>query len=111
VAILGTEDFDVTQIDPESIELEGVAPLRWDWKDVATPFEHFIGKDDCMMDCHELGPDGLMDLTLKFDVQEVIAVLGDVEDEDCLTLTLTGFLFDGTDIVGEDVVIIIEKGK
>ena len=111
VAILGTEDFDVTQIDPASIRLEGVSPLRWNWEDVATPFEPFIGKEDCMMDCHELGPDGLMDLTLKFDIQEVIAALGDVEDEDCLTLILTGFLFGGMDIVGEDVIIIIEKGK
>ena len=111
VAILGTEDFDVTEINPATIELEGVSPLRWDWEDVAAPFEPFIGKEDCMMDCHELGPDGLMDLTLKFDIQEVIAALGDVEDEDCLTLTLTGFLFDGTDIVGYDVIIIIQKGK
>ena len=29
VAILGTADFDVSQIDPASILLEGVAPLRW----------------------------------------------------------------------------------
>ena len=37
VAILGTADFDVNEVDPATVELEGVAPLRWDWEDVATP--------------------------------------------------------------------------
>lgn len=45
VAVLGTEEFDVTTIDPLSILLsreeveEGVAPIRSDYEDVATPFE------------------------------------------------------------------------
>ena len=110
VAILGTADFDVTQVDPATVILEGVYPLRWDWEDVATPDEPFVDKEDCM-DCTTDGSDGILDLTLKFDVQEVIAALGDVEDEECLTLTLTGELFDGTPIVGEDVVLILKKGK
>ncbi len=110
VAILGTEDFDVTEIDPESIRLEGVAPLRWALEDVATPFEPVNGIEDCMTDCHELGPDGLMDLTLKFDAQEIITALG-AEDGDCLSLQLTGYLTDGTYIHGEDLIIIIKKGK
>ncbi|MBN1391621.1 MAG: NHL repeat-containing protein, partial [Sedimentisphaerales bacterium] len=36
-AILGTADFDVTKIDPASIRLAGVAPLRSAYKDVAAP--------------------------------------------------------------------------
>ncbi len=118
VAILGAEDFDVTQIDPASIRVwledivgEGVAPLRWDWEDVATPFGHFTGKDDCMMDCNELGPDGLMDLTLKFDIQEIISALGDVENGECLILYLEGLNGDGDVIYGEDVILIIKKVK
>jgi hypothetical protein len=116
VAIVGTEDFDVTQVDPTSILLEGVPPLRWSLEDVATPFEPFIGKEDCFEDCHELGPDGYVDLTLKFSAQEVFGALGDVEDGDCLVLELTGHLleeFDGTPIVGEDVmsVLSLKKGK
>jgi len=112
VAILGTEDIDVTQIDPATIELEGVAPLRWDWEDVATPFEPFLGKEDCMEDCTTDGPDGWLDLTLKFDAQEVVAALGAVEDGECWVLTLTGNLLGGTPIeFGEDVIIIIKKGK
>jgi len=103
VAILGTEDFDVTMVDPASITLAGVSPLRWSLEDVATPFEGEL----CA--CHELGPDGWSDLTLKFDVQEVIAALGDPQDGDLLELALTGNLkaeFDSLPVEGSDCVLI-----
>jgi hypothetical protein len=110
IAILGTDTFDATQVDPASVRLEGVAPLRWDLEDVATPFEPFVGKEDAY-DCTEEGPDGYMDLTLKFDEQEVVAALGDVSDGDVLVLQLTGDLVEGGSFVGEDVVVILKKGK
>jgi len=109
VAILGAEDLDVSTIDPASLALEGVAPLRWDWSDVATPFEPWTGKADCWMDCTEEGPDGYMDLTLKFKTQEVIAAVGEVADGECRVLTLTGNFFDGRAIEGEDVVVFLSK--
>ncbi len=140
VAILGTADFDVNQIDPASVTLEGVSPLRWDYEDVSTPFEPYLGKEDCEQDCDTLDPDGILDLTLKFDTQQILDVLGniesyDIEQEDleafesgesdqlitttedalldgaCLTVTLTGTLTDGTEIIGEDLVLILRKGK
>lgn len=108
VAILGTEDFDVTTIDPASVQLEGlVAPLRWSYEDAATPYSGSVA--DCL-DCTTEGPDGFMDLALKFDTQEVVAALGPVEDGDCPLLHLTGQLLDGTSFSGEDVVKIIKKG-
>jgi len=103
VAIVGTEDFDVAQVDPATIQLEGVAPLRWEIEDVATPYEG----DQC--GCNELGPDGYADLGLKFDMQEVVAALGDPQDGDLLELTLTGTLkaeFDSLPIEGADCVVI-----
>jgi hypothetical protein len=123
VAILGTEGFDVTRVDPASVELArvflgdvfplGVFPLRWALEDVATPFEPYLGKEDCMEDCTTDGPDGRLDLTLKFDAQEVVAALGPVEDGECLVLTLTGnLLLGGTSIeFSEDRVLILNKGK
>ena len=105
VAICGTDTLDVTQIDPTAVRLEGVAPLRWELEDVATPYVPFLGKKECS-DCTEEGPDGHLDLTLKFAIQEVVAALGPVEDGDCRVLTLTGVL-----ILGEDVVVIRKKGK
>ena len=114
VAILGTEDFDVTKVDPASVRLEEVAPLRWALEDVVTPFEPYTGKEDCFEDCTTKGPDDFMDLTLKFSEQEVISALGDVSDGDCLVLHLTGNLkeeYGGSPFVGEDVVLILKKGK
>lgn len=100
VAILGTGDVAVSQIDPASVMLEGVAPLRWEPEDVATPFE------GAPCECHELGPDGYLDLTLKFNMQEVITALGGVLDGEVRELTLTGVLLDGTPISGQDCVLI-----
>ncbi len=110
VAILGTEDFDVTQVDPASVRLEGVAPLRSAIKDVATPFEPFVGKES-EFDCTIEGPDGFDDLTVRFSNQDVVSALGDVSDGDVLVLELTASLTDGTPIAGEDVVVINKKGR
>jgi hypothetical protein len=113
-AILGASGFDVSQIDPASVSLEGVSPLRWSYEDVATPVEPFSGKEDCLEDCEEVYPDGYTDLTLKFDTQEVVAALGEVSDGDCLVLALTGELkeeFGGTPIFGEDVILILKKSN
>ncbi len=111
VAIQGTDQFDVTQVDPASVQLEGVPPLRWDLEDVATPF---AGVPEDANDCTEEGPDGFLDLTLKFGNQELVAALGPVDDGDVLLLTLTGNLkaeFGGTPIEGQDVVVIRKKGN
>ncbi|MBW1999261.1 MAG: hypothetical protein JRJ29_15040 [Deltaproteobacteria bacterium] len=113
IAILGAEDFDVYEIDPASIRLAGVAPLRSAYEDVATPFHLHADKADCS-DCTDEGPDGWTDLTLKFDTQEVVNAIGDVSDGDCLVLTATGNLleeFGGTTIEGEDILLIKKKGK
>ena len=113
VAILGTDDLDVADIDIGTILLEGIAPIRSAMEDVATPFEPYQGKEDAF-DCTTEGPDGYDDLTLKFDKQEVVAALGEVEDGDVLVLHLEGNLTEdagGTPIVGEDVVVILKKGN
>lgn len=113
VAILGTADFEVNEIDPASVRLEGVAPLRWSWEDVATPYEPWTGNESAS-DCNDFGPDGYVDLTLKFDAQEILSSLGQVSDNDILLLQLTGKLMDGfggTALIGEDVVKIIKTIK
>jgi sugar lactone lactonase YvrE len=108
VAILGTKDFDVTRVDPSTVELVGVAPLRWSFEDVATPFEGEV--KDCLS-CTTKGPDGYNDLVFKFDQQELVTAIGEVEDGECLELTLAGVLLDGTAFLGSDFVTIIAKCK
>ncbi len=113
VAILGTFEFDVTQVDIASVRLEGVPPHRSAIEDVASPFEPFDALDDAL-DCTTEGPDRWDDLTLKFKTQEVVSALGAVADGEVLVLTLTGILkgeFSETPIQGEDVVVIKKKGK
>ena len=107
VAILGTEDFDVMEVDPAAVLLEGVAPLRWNFEDVSTPVEP--GADTC--ECTTEGPDGYMDMTLKFDHQAIAAALGTVQDGEMRVLTITGMTYDSIPIQGEDCIRIIDKGK
>lgn len=106
VAILGSFELNAAQIDPTSVRLEGIAPLRSSLEDVSTPHEPFIGKTDSY-DCNHFGPDGLTDLTLKFDRKELVQAIGVVNDGDVLVLQLTASLIDDTGILGEDVVIVI----
>ncbi len=105
-AILGTDEFDVADVDPATVKLQGVAPLRWAMEDVATPFG---GELDDRYSCTEDGPDGFTDLTLKFDAPELAAALGVVADGDEVILTLTGNTMDGIPIEGQDIVFIIKK--
>jgi hypothetical protein len=109
VAILGTDLIPATEVNPETVRLEGVAPLRWSIKDVATPYEPYRGRgvvngSDQLdeKDCTTLGPDGYDDLVLHFDTPSL--PLGPVEGREVRTLELTGELYDGTPFVGEDVV-------
>lgn len=108
VAVLGTEDLDVSTIDPSSLSLQGVYPLRWSYEDVATPYD---GDLDGCISCSEDGPDGYTDLTLKFATQEIKNVLGDVVRGDHVVLELTGALMDGVPLAGEDMLVIVQTEK
>ena len=109
VAILGTSDYDVTTIDPTSIEFcfgeISVGAVRSGYEDVAGPVSD---SNDC--NCVEAGPDGFLDLTLKFKTQRIVEAIGDVNDGDVRVLTLTGVLFDPipfeTPIEGTDCILI-----
>jgi DNA-binding beta-propeller fold protein YncE len=108
VAILGTNTFHVTDVDVATVLLEGVAPLRWAFEDVATSHDPSIDKQDAF-NCTTEGPDGLLDLTLKFRTQEVVAALGEVKHRDAVVLTLTANLKDSMPIQGKDVIVILKK--
>jgi hypothetical protein len=103
-AILGTAAVNVVDIDAASIRLSGVAPLRTGLEDVGAP-----GTGE---PCTASGPDGLLDLTLKFDTQELVAAIASAlgrppADHEVLTLSLSGQMKDGTPINGTDVVIAL----
>jgi hypothetical protein len=111
VAILGSATVSADDIDPASVKLEGVTALRTDFEDVGEPFYPLTGKAD-VLDCNELPPDGWADLTVKFNLQDVVTALDAIEplsDGQVRVLMVTGKLLDGTDFVGEDVVQILKK--
>ena len=103
-ALVGSDDFDVTDVDLFTLRLEGLAPLRTGFEDVTRPV---TGGDECA--CTTGGPDGILDLTLKFSRQEVAGVLGEVEHGDVVELTITGALKDGTPFEASDCITILSK--
>ena len=109
VAIAGTESLDISHIDPATVRLNGIAPLRWSFEDVTAPFEPYMDKALDEKACMSSGPDGYTDLTLKFSTVEIAEALGTVPDGRVLALELTGKLFDGTPVMGEDMIRIIKK--
>ena len=103
VAICGTEDFDVTQIDPTTVNIylegvgTGVYPVRWAYEDVA--------------DTERGGPDGYLDLVLHFKNQEVVVDSDLTSYEGEVTLSIGGNLKEehgGTPIAGEDIVWVLD---
>jgi parallel beta-helix repeat protein len=112
IAICGTQDFDIMEIDPATIQLhvggkmETVSPLSWSYEDVATPYTGDEGGG------HDQDVDGFTDLVLKFDIQEMINSL-DLSDYagETIPLVLDGNFFietGGAPIKGKDYVWILE---
>ncbi len=107
VAILGTEDFDVRDIDVESVRLEGAAPLLIGrgYRDVSQPA---AGGADCT--CSAAGCDGYLDLALKFsvrDIAEALASGGIPSSGEERSLILTGELEDETVFWAADCVTFV----
>jgi hypothetical protein len=104
VAVLGSQDFDVTTIDIAPIRLAGVPLVRSSYEDVAAPVPN---GSEC--ECATEGPDDYIDLTLKFKTQQIVNSLGEPGDGETLVLTLTGVLTDGTPIEGTDCIVVVGK--
>ena len=108
VAILGTADFDVRDVDMTSLRLEGLAPLdrkRPRYEDVSRPVS-----ESAPCACTAEGPDGCKDLVLKFSHREIAQALaggGEPVRGETRALTLTGALVDGTVFVAEDCVTFV----
>ena len=102
-ALLGAAGLDVSNVDVASLRLAGVAPIRSWYDDVASPF---AGE---LCGCNNAGPDGFIDLTLKFSIQEIVDAIGPSPGAE-VVLTLTGTLLDGTPIEGQDCVMFVGGG-
>jgi hypothetical protein len=89
VAILGTAEVNVGQIDRASLKLAGISPVRYSVSDLQN--------------------DGYPDLVLHFRDQDVAGVLAGVADGEVVGLELTGVLLNGTAIKGTDSITVQAK--
>jgi len=105
VALVGSNDFDVADVDPSTIRLEGVAPLTQGggpkFDDVATPYD----PTDCA--CTNANADGTTDLMMKFQSLEIATAIVRGAHRDTRTLTLVGQLYNGTWFCAEDCITFV----
>jgi hypothetical protein len=85
VAVLTTDDFDASTVDPDTVLFAGAQPVRWTLEDV--------------------DGDGDLDLLFHFKTQELDL------DEDSTEATLTGETSDEMQIEGTDMVNIVPKSR
>jgi hypothetical protein len=93
LAILGSEDLDVTTIDPRSVLLEGFPAVKWAINDVSS-----IDHCDC--------GDGYPDLVLKWDRPTINVALDNATPGSEFLMQLTGYSSDGWFIGGEEVFVL-----
>lgn len=119
IAIAGSENFDVTQIDPATVRLGlmekdgdflNVTPLRWSYEDVTCPY--LSGPENENPCCIENQPDDIMDLSMKFKTQELVGVAGlESHVGETIKLTVAGETLDGLKFMGEDCVRILVTNR
>ena len=92
-----------------TLRLEGVAPVRWSYEDVAAPFVPGGSRESCR-DCSGEGPDGWTDLTVHFDAHEIAEVLQEQRAGDCVIMELAGALgaeYGSRVISGSDLLKVV----
>jgi hypothetical protein len=100
VALLGSASLPAGQVDPATLRLEGVRPLRWAYEDVASPTR-----------------DGFPDLVLHFDARAVSASVASrlgrtPSDGERVVVFLRGSLRGtASTLEGTDTVLFLAKKK
>lgn len=104
IAFLGAKSFDVSHIDPSTIQILGLSPVSHRLMDISRPIEP---EYEC--ECTTAGADGFDDLVLYFDREELIAAIGPTTDVEVHTLTLSGKTKTGVPLSGSDCVRVTNQ--
>ena len=99
-ALVGSASFDVGSVDVSTLRLEGVVPAQQ-----VTPIDLVTPSEAC--ECTRAGADGVTDLSMTFDTQAIVQVLGPLRRGEVRALRLSGNLLDGTPIEGHDCVTVL----
>jgi formylglycine-generating enzyme required for sulfatase activity len=108
MAIRGGEDFDVTQIDVDTISIQDtIFPVKTSKIDDVTTFM----ADGEVCDCHVAGGDGIHDLTLHFLRRDVIQVLSlnTMDPGTVVRITVKGDFLDGTAFEATDCIVLVAR--
>ena len=98
VAILGTVDFDVTDVNPATVKLEGLSvAARGKKNKLMAHFDDVSGPNGI--------PDGFIDLVVQIEDVDGTFTSGSS------TANLTADLHDGTQIVGSDDICVVPSPK
>ncbi len=109
VSLAGTDEFDVATVDVSTLLISradcvggAIPPVRMRFEDAATPFEGVL------CDCHSVGGDGILDLSLKFDRVDLrgALLLDAFAPGDSVELVVSGTLLDGCDFIASDCISI-----
>jgi len=95
VAILGSETFDVRDVNASTINIGGIS----------LTMRGSVKKPKLAYSFEDVNGDGYIDLIAFFDVQELINA--GILTEDTIALKLDGNLYDGTPITGTDSVRVV----
>jgi hypothetical protein len=109
VAVLGTMDLEVRDIDPGTVRLtrDGSSvecePVTWRYADVGMPV---VGSAP---DCNNPHGDGLDDLVMEFPIRDLVTAL-DLAGKagESIPLILRGKILTGREIEGFDNVVVLE---
>jgi len=108
LTIFGSESFDVSTVNIDSVRLHGVSPVKSAIED--------SGQLLSESDCEKVVLDGFDDMTLKFRTQDVINALTSSEvavtRDAVILLTLEGnraVLTESIDFTGQDSIYIVNK--
>jgi hypothetical protein len=89
VAVLGSADFDVTQIDPSTVRLDSLAVKA-------------VGKSEKLLaHIEDANGDGWDDLVVQIQDQDSAFTSGEGAAQ------VTGYLYDGTYIYGSDSICVV----
>ena len=103
VALYGTPDFDAAMADPREVFLAGVAPSGWTIEDVGRPD---VRETPC--GCAHSSRDGLVDLVLSFERDEIAHAIQPVVEGAIRTLAFHAVTRDGARGLGRDCLTFVD---
>lgn len=105
VALCGSDTFSVDSVDLLSVNIHGVPPNSWSFRDITRPN---VNSEEYV--CRAEGPDGFIDLLLCFDLADIWKTLGKVNEGDTNALLLNCSVDNFTSFSGNDCMIVGPEG-